>query len=234
MGKKMRAKHVWSVWSVSGIQSIKASIPVPIASKHTAMHDHAATQMKGRATMPAAILFCILAGCGHCLGRLVLDITRIIASNCWVGCMRTAVQLPLPYNSDGRCHRHRVGHHLQAAMNADGSTQYVECLHIPCPGWTMCRCCRADTRKQCLQLFLMFKMTYLQSLLGLQAETRHAPRISGFPQLRQAYYKEGPSGVWRPPVVNETCCMRARLAELLDEVAVSGPDVLYNGSYTKV
>ena len=76
----------------------------------------------------------------------------------------------------------------------------------------------------------MFKMSYLQSLLGLQAETRHASRISGFPQLRQAYYKEGPSGVWRPPIVNETCCRRARLAELLDEVAVSGPDVLYNGS----
>ena len=58
-------------------------------------------------------------------------------------------------------------------------------------------------------------------------------RLSNFPQLRQAYYKEGPSGVWRPPVINEICCIRERLAELLDDVAVSGPDVLYNGSYTK-
>ena len=59
-------------------------------------------------------------------------------------------------------------------------------------------------------------------------------RISGYPQLRQAYYKEGPSGVWRPPEINETCCARAHLADLLDDVALSGPDVLYNGSYTQV
>ncbi|KAK9843023.1 hypothetical protein WJX74_005747 [Apatococcus lobatus] len=58
-------------------------------------------------------------------------------------------------------------------------------------------------------------------------------KSSGYPQLRQAYYKEGPNGVWRPPQINETCCARAHLADLLDDVATSGPDVLYNGSYTQ-
>lgn len=58
--------------------------------------------------------------------------------------------------------------------------------------------------------------------------------MSAFPQLRQAYYKEEPNGVWRPPEINETCCARPHLADLLDDVATSGPDVLYNGSYTQV
>lgn len=40
--------------------------------------------------------------------------------------------------------------------------------------------------------------------------------------------------MWNVPDINETCCTRVRLADLLDDVATSGPDVLYNGSYTKV
>lgn len=46
-------------------------------------------------------------------------------------------------------------------------------------------------------------------------------------QLRQVLLvKDG--GGWRPPRVNETCCVRPRLASLLDDVALSGPDALYS------
>ncbi len=36
---------------------------------------------------------------------------------------------------------------------------------------------------------------------------------------------------WRAPQVNETCCRRPQLAQLLRDVARDGPDVLYSGKY---
>ena len=34
---------------------------------------------------------------------------------------------------------------------------------------------------------------------------------------------------WRPPAVNETCCIRPHLADTLQRIAAGGPDVLYTG-----
>lgn len=39
---------------------------------------------------------------------------------------------------------------------------------------------------------------------------------------------------WRAPRINETCCQRPKLAELLEDVAQNGPDVLYKGKWAQV
>ena len=51
--------------------------------------------------------------------------------------------------------------------------------------------------------------------------------------LRDVYLKQD-SPSWRPPTVNETCCVRPQLAVLLDEVALHGPDALYNSTRAEV
>ena len=39
---------------------------------------------------------------------------------------------------------------------------------------------------------------------------------------------------WRPPAVNETCCIRPHLADTLQKIAAGGPDVLYTGQAGQV
>ena len=51
--------------------------------------------------------------------------------------------------------------------------------------------------------------------------------------LRDVYLKQDSLG-WRPPSVNETCCVRPQLAVLLDGVALHGPDALYSSSRAEV
>ena len=49
------------------------------------------------------------------------------------------------------------------------------------------------------------------------------------PELREMFLvQEG--GDWRPPRVNETCCRRPALAEVLRGISERGPDALYSGS----
>ncbi len=44
---------------------------------------------------------------------------------------------------------------------------------------------------------------------------------------RDAFYKADGKGGWRAPAVNETCCARINLADLLDAIGAQGPDALY-------
>ena len=46
------------------------------------------------------------------------------------------------------------------------------------------------------------------------------------PSFRDAFYKPDGKG-WRAPGVNETCCVRTNLADLLDAIGAQGPDALY-------
>ena len=51
-------------------------------------------------------------------------------------------------------------------------------------------------------------------------------RLLKYPGLREVFYKaEGDR--WRAPNLNETCCARPALADLLDHVSVVGPDAMY-------
>lgn len=47
------------------------------------------------------------------------------------------------------------------------------------------------------------------------------------PGFRGAFYKADGQGGWRAPAVNETCCVRTNLADLLDAIGAQGPDALY-------
>lgn len=78
----------------------------------------------------------------------------------------------------------------------------------------------------------------------------YANGLTAIPGMRDAFYLQSPGG-WRPPKINETCCVRPALAALLADgattrltaqltvdtivpaVASSGVDVLYNGNYTQ-
>lgn len=66
---------------------------------------------------------------------------------------------------------------------------------------------------------------YLISALTMANFTDH-------PQLRDTFLiQDRHKGLWRAPEVNETCCRRPQLAELLRDVAKDGPEVLYRGKY---
>lgn len=43
-------------------------------------------------------------------------------------------------------------------------------------------------------------------------------RLIQQPGFRDAYYKSNGKGGWRVPAVNETCCVRTNLADLLDAI----------------
>eukprot|EP00887_Chlorella_sp_A99_P000435 scaffold17.g435.t1 len=75
-------------------------------------------------------------------------------------------------------------------------------------------------------------------LKGLHlAHTRHGvlpgeqtAKLAAWPLLADTFlFREGRR--WRAPHVNETCCRRPQLAQLLRDVAADGPDVLYRGKY---
>ncbi|KAL4550318.1 hypothetical protein Ndes2526B_g08473 [Nannochloris sp. 'desiccata'] len=52
------------------------------------------------------------------------------------------------------------------------------------------------------------------------------------PGLRDIFLiKDVHKNAWRAPQVNETCCRRPQLAQLLRDVAKEGPNVLYKGKY---
>ena len=69
---------------------------------------------------------------------------------------------------------------------------------------------------------------YLVAQLSTEPEAlwRHAV-------LRDVFYiRDGKK--LRAPRINETCCRRPQLAELLEAVGAGGPDVLYTGHYAQV
>ena len=55
--------------------------------------------------------------------------------------------------------------------------------------------------------------------------------FTDFPLLQHTFMIQVDKVTWRPPAVNETCCKRPQLAQLLRDVAKQGPDVLYRGKY---
>jgi gamma-glutamyltranspeptidase / glutathione hydrolase / leukotriene-C4 hydrolase len=56
--------------------------------------------------------------------------------------------------------------------------------------------------------------------------------FTAYPELRDIFLiNDAHTKTWRAPVVNETCCKRPQLAQLLRDVANEGPDVLYQGKY---
>lgn len=57
--------------------------------------------------------------------------------------------------------------------------------------------------------------------------------IQDFKKLFYIQDHKAPGG-WRPPLVNETCCQRPKLAALLKDVAQYGPSVLYDGKYSEM
>ena len=52
-------------------------------------------------------------------------------------------------------------------------------------------------------------------------------RLVQQPGFRGVFYKADEEGGWRAPAVNETCCARTNLADLLDAIGAQGPDALY-------
>jgi len=66
---------------------------------------------------------------------------------------------------------------------------------------------------------------YLVSALEMANFTAH-------PELRDVFLiKDVHKNSWRAPKLNETCCRRPQLAQLLRDVAKEGPNVLYKGKY---
>ena len=60
------------------------------------------------------------------------------------------------------------------------------------------------------------------------AEAKHfLCRLVQQQNWRDAFYKADGKGGWRAPAVNETCCARTKLADLLDAIGAQGPDALY-------
>ena len=58
-------------------------------------------------------------------------------------------------------------------------------------------------------------------------------RLRPYPSLYETFMiKDGVT--WRPPAVNETCCIRPHLADTLHKIAADGPDVLYTGQAGQV
>ena len=56
--------------------------------------------------------------------------------------------------------------------------------------------------------------------------------FSAYPQLRDTFLiHDKIKGLWRAPEVNETCCRRPQLAQLLYDISRDGPQVLYQGKY---
>lgn len=54
------------------------------------------------------------------------------------------------------------------------------------------------------------------------------------PLLRETFFVRGAAGgneVWEPPRVNETCCKRPALANVLRDVSERGPEALYKGTH---
>ncbi|EFN58126.1 hypothetical protein CHLNCDRAFT_141865 [Chlorella variabilis] len=66
---------------------------------------------------------------------------------------------------------------------------------------------------------------------SLSGENQTAALLQ-WPAIRDTFLKKD-GGKWRAPRVNETCCKRPKLAELLTAVAEDGPQVLYTGRYAK-
>jgi hypothetical protein len=57
------------------------------------------------------------------------------------------------------------------------------------------------------------------TLLGdTEIHTRLLCRLMQEPGFRDAFYKSNGKGSWRVPAVNETCCVRTNLADLLDAI----------------
>lgn len=62
-------------------------------------------------------------------------------------------------------------------------------------------------------------MLQLIQLLGTTGcSLGRARRLQQVPELRAVFFKADGAGGFRPPAVNETCCVRTALADLLDEV----------------
>jgi gamma-glutamyltranspeptidase/glutathione hydrolase/leukotriene-C4 hydrolase len=51
--------------------------------------------------------------------------------------------------------------------------------------------------------------------------------LDRWPDLRAIYKVQRPNGQWRAPALNETCCKRPALADLLQRIAAEGPDAVY-------
>ena len=83
-----------------------------------------------------------------------------------------------------------------------------------------------------LQLALHASLCDVLAVLGVSKQGVSC-RLKPYPALYETFMIEE-GGTWRPPAVNETCCVRPQLAATLQRIADGGPDAIYTGQAGQV